>query len=159
MAWSQSTALHDVAPHRARSSRPTPQVRTPRQPTTRRSMRRRTAVPPRSLGATCFASTGRSAAVPASRRPTNRASAYTPHVAAAHSRRTPAMPQPIPGLASSWCPSHRLNRLVHDYKAGQSFLTRAPSRRHPPCVPHGELHPRLLSLANTCCFPLCRTPL
>jgi hypothetical protein len=27
-----------------------------------------------------------------------------------------------------------------------------------PWVPHGELHPRLLSLANTCCFPLRRTP-
>jgi hypothetical protein len=158
MAWSQSAALHDVAPRRARSPRPTPRVRTSRQPTTRRSMRSRTAVPARSLGATCFASTGRSAAVPAPRRPTNRAPPYTPHVAAAHSRRTPAMLQPIPGLASTWCPSHRLNRLVHNYKAGQSILARAPSRRRPPWVPHGELHPRLLSLANTCCFPLHRTP-
>jgi hypothetical protein len=80
-------------------------------------------------------------------------------VHAAHSRRTPAMPQPIPGLASTWSPSHRLNRLVHGYKADQSFLTRAPSRRRPPWMPHGELHPRPLSLANTCCFPLRRTPL
>jgi hypothetical protein len=159
MAWSQSAALHDVAPRRARSPRPTPRVQTLRQPSTCRSMRRGTTVPARSLGATCFASMGRSAAVPAPRRPTNRAPAYTPHVTAAHSRRTPAMPQPIPGLASTWSPSRRLNRLVHGYKADQSFLARAPSRRRPPWMTHGELHPRLLSLANTCCFPLRRTPL
>jgi hypothetical protein len=35
-------------------------------------------------------------------------------------RRTPAMPRPIPGLASTWCPSHRLNRLELSYKAGRS---------------------------------------
>jgi hypothetical protein len=133
------------AASRARSPRPTPRVRTPRQPSTCRSMRRSTAVPARSLGATCFASMGRSAAVPAPRRPTNRAPAYTPHVAAAHSRRTPAMPRSIPGLVSTWCPSHRLNRLVRGYKAGQSFLARAPSRRSPPWAPHGELHPACFS--------------
>jgi hypothetical protein len=132
MAWSQSAALHDVAPRRARPPRPTPRVRMPRQPSTCRSMRRSTAVPTRSLGATCFASLGCSAAVPAPRRPTNRAPAYAPHVTAAHSRRTPAMPRPIPDLSSTWCPSHRLNRLVHDCKAGQSFLARAPSHRRPP---------------------------
>jgi hypothetical protein len=27
------------------------------------------------------------------------------------------MPRPIPGLASTWCPSHRLNRLELSYKA------------------------------------------
>jgi hypothetical protein len=47
---------------------------------------------------------------------------------------------------------------VHGYKAGQSFLARAPSRRRPPWMPHSELHPRLLFLANTCCLPLRRTP-
>jgi hypothetical protein len=159
MSWSQSAALHDVAPRRARSPRPTPRVRTPRQLSTCRSMRRSTVVPARSLGATCFASMGHSATVPAPRRPTNRAPPYTPHVAAAHSHRTPAMPRPIPGLASTWCPSRRLNRLVHGYKADQSFLARTPSRRRPPWAPHGEVHPRLLFLDGTCCFPLCRTPL
>jgi hypothetical protein len=42
-----------------------------------------------------------------------------------HARRRPirctlAMPRPIPVLASTWCPSHRLNRLELNYKAGQS---------------------------------------
>jgi hypothetical protein len=46
------------------------------------------------------------------------------------------------------------NRIAHGYKAGQSFLARAPSRRRPPWMPHGELHPRPLFLANTCCSPL-----
>jgi hypothetical protein len=118
MAWSQSTALHDVTPRRARSPRPTPQVQTPRQPSTCRSMCRSTVVPARSLGATCFASMGRSAAVPAPCRPTNRAPAYTPHVAAASFAPYPGhaaadawvsldlVPKPSPQQPCAWASSH-----------------------------------------------------
>jgi hypothetical protein len=118
MAWSQSTALHDVTPRRARSPRPTPQVQTPRQPSTCRSMCRSTVVPARSLGATCFASMGRSAAVPAPCRPTNRAPAYTPHVAAAPFAPYPGhaaahawvsldlVPKPSPQQPCAWASSH-----------------------------------------------------
>jgi hypothetical protein len=94
--------------------------RMPRPASAHRSMRRGTAIPALFIGATCLASMGRSAAVPASRRPTNRAPAYTPHARRRPVRRTPAMPRPILGLALSWCPRHRLNRLELSYKAGRS---------------------------------------
>jgi hypothetical protein len=51
-------------------------------------------------------------------------------------RHTPAMPWPIPGLASTWCPSHCLNRLAHGYKAGRTSPRASPCRRRPPwCHP------------------------
>jgi hypothetical protein len=43
-----------------------------------------------------------------------------PHARRRPVRYTPAMPRPIPGLASTLCPSHRLNRLKLSYKAGRS---------------------------------------
>jgi hypothetical protein len=147
-----------VMPRRARSSRPTPRVRTPRQPTTCRSMRRGTAVPASSLGATCLAPMGRSAAVPAPRRPTNRAPAYTPHVAAAPFA-------PYSGHATThtptwfpWCarkPSPTALRTAIN-PVGPS--SRAPSRRCLPWMPYGELHPACFSSQARAAPHSSRTP-
>jgi hypothetical protein len=91
MALQSAPAPHVAAP-RLRWAR------MPRPASARRSMCRGTAFPALFIGATCPAPTSRNAAVPAPRRPTHRAPAYTPHVAVPL-RRTPAMPRPIPRLS------------------------------------------------------------
>jgi hypothetical protein len=120
MVLAMASTAHAVAPASCATRAATSLGRTPRPASARRSMRRGTAILTLFLGATCLASMGRSAAVPAPRRPTNRALAYTPHARRRPVRHTVAMPRPIPGLASTWFPSHRFNCLELSYKAGRS---------------------------------------
>jgi hypothetical protein len=47
-------------------------------------------------------------------------------------RRTPAMPRPIPGLASTWYPSYHLNRLKPAIRALLLHVREHPARRRPP---------------------------
>jgi hypothetical protein len=124
----QSVALHDVASCRAASralTTTTPWARTPRQPTTRRSVRRGAAhVEPPSRPSPCAPRAHARRAGHPTVSPLYACSAAPGWRLAAvrrrPSRRTPAMLQPIPGLASTWCPSHRLNRLEPGYKAGRT---------------------------------------
>jgi hypothetical protein len=62
----------------------------------------------------------RSACTPATPRRPRAVIGRRPHARRRPVRCTPAMPWPIPGLASTWCPSHHLNRLERNYKAGRS---------------------------------------
>jgi hypothetical protein len=114
-------------------------------------------------GATCCLHTGHAASPRRPRAVIGRRS----HTRRRPVRRTPAMPRPIPGLASTWCPSHRLNRLELSYKAGRSSpraSTEPPSsaigaltvNSTPACfssqtcaAPHSTRTPRSPALA--CC--------
>jgi hypothetical protein len=71
------------------------------------------------------------------------------------------MPRPIPVLASTWCPSHCLNRLELNYKAGRS--SPGASTEPPPSAvrhrsPHGELHPDCFSSQTRAAPHSTRTP-
>jgi hypothetical protein len=50
------------------------------------------------------------------------------------------------------------NRLAHGYKAGRSFLARAPSRRCSPWMPYGQLHPACFSSQARAAPHSSRTP-
>jgi hypothetical protein len=128
MVLSQRVAPHDVASRRAASralTATTSWARTPRQPTTRRSVRRgaaRNELPSRPSPCAPRAH-ARRAGHPTASPPYARSAAPGWRLAAMRRRpfrRTPAMLRPIPGLASTWCPSHHLNRLELGYKASRS---------------------------------------
>jgi hypothetical protein len=124
MVLSQSAAPHDVAPRCARSQRP-PWVRTPRQPTTHWSMRcGATRVEPPFRPSPCAPRAhARRAGHPTASPPYSHRATHGWRLPAGRrrpSRRTPAMLRPIPGLALTWCPSQRLNRLELGYKAGRT---------------------------------------
>jgi hypothetical protein len=123
MVLSQSAAPHDVASRALTAT--TPWARTPRQPTTRRSVRRGAArdEPPSRPSPYLPRAHARRAGHPTASPPYARSAAPGWRLATKHRRpfrRTPAMLRPIPGLASTWCPSHRLNGLELGYKAGRT---------------------------------------
>jgi hypothetical protein len=64
--------------------------------------------------------TPRAACTPATPRRPRAVIGRRPHARRRPVRRTLAMPRTIPGLASTWCPSHRLNRLELSYKVVRS---------------------------------------
>jgi hypothetical protein len=125
MVLSQSAALHDVASrHVARAHHDLPSGSNAEAADDPRSVRRVAArvEPPDPLPVHHVLTP----AAPATQRRRRRTRTVPPRVGdwppcvAAPFHRTPAMLRPIPGLASTWCPSQRLNRLELGYKAGRS---------------------------------------
>jgi hypothetical protein len=159
MTLSQSAALHDVASRRARSPRPTPLG------SERRGSRRPAgpcAVEPPFLPAplapcashpwAAVPSYPRRAAQPTARRRTRHTS--PPPLRAVLRPCHNPYPDLVPLVRKKTSPNH----LAHGYKAGRSFLARAPSRRRPPWMPYGELHPACFSSQALAAPHSTRTP-
>jgi hypothetical protein len=92
----------------------------------------------------------RRAAQPTARRRTRRTSPPPLHAWPCH--------DPYPDLVPLVRKKTSPNRLAHGYKAGRSSLAWAPSRRRPPWMPYGELHPACFSSQTRAAPHSTRTP-